>query len=273
MAPRPSHQGGRHARVHLAVAPNSRRLWYLGLSLMIISVTVAAGLLAGCGESTAATEDSAELTAAAFDRSAFDAAVTGGEVSVSARLKSPTNDGEGDVRVEVDRRPADATIRLAISIVRGTEQVAFEVMEVGDQTYFRLGPADADGEWISTDRKAAATDPPSVESLAAVFPVVGDVVGTVRAEGWVEQGAEPCPSTGTCFVLTNPGYEFASLFVDSQTYRPVHIRLARPGMRAAGEIEIDWAASAPVAPPDNARGVDVTEFRAALKPVLQALGL
>jgi hypothetical protein len=44
-------------------------------------------------------------------------------------------------------------------------------------------------------------------------------------------------------------------------------------MRAAGEIEIDWAASAPVAPPENARGVDATEFQAELGPVLQALGL
>ena len=146
-------------------------------------------------------------------------------------------------------------------------------MEVGDQTYFRQGPADTDGEWISTDRSATGANIPSVESLAAVFPVVGDVVGTVRAEGWVEQGAEPCPSTGTCFVLTNPGYEFASLSVDAQSYRPVHIRLARPGMRAAGEIEIEWAANAAVAPPKNARGVDATEFQEELEPVLQALGL
>lgn len=235
--------------------------------------TVATGLLAGCGESSPTPEDSGGLSAAAFDRSAFDAAVAGGEVSVSARLKSPTNDGDGDVRVEVDRRPVDTTIRLAVSIVRGTEQVAFEVMEVGDQTYFRLGPADASGEWISTDRNAAGANTPSVEFLAAAFPVVGDVVGTVRAEGWVEQGAEPCPSTGTCFVLTNPGYEFASLFVDSQSYRPVHIRLARPGMRAAGEIEIDWMATAPVEPAANARPVAPGEFQAALGPVLQALGL
>ncbi len=146
-------------------------------------------------------------------------------------------------------------------------------MEIGDQTYLRLGPEGGDGEWISTDRNATGTEIPSVESLAAAFPLVGDVVGSVRAEDWAEQGSEPCPSTGTCFVLTNPGYEFASLFVHSQSYRPVHIRLARPGMRAPGEIEIDWAATAPVAPPENARAVDATEYQAELKPVLQALGL
>lgn len=234
---------------------------------------MAAGLLTGCGESSPTPQVSAGLSATAFDRSAFDATVAGGEVSVSARLTSPTNDGDGDVRVEVDHRPSEMTTRLAVSITRESGQLAFEVMEVGDQTYFRLGPADGDGEWISTDRKATGTDPPSVESLAAAFPVVGDVVGTLRAEGWVEQGAEPCPSTANCFVLTNPGYEFASLFVDSQSYRPVHIRLARPGMRAAGEIEIEWAANAAVAPPESARGVDVTEFQAELEPVLQALGL
>ena len=241
--------------------------------LLLVGATFAAGLLTGCGESSPTAEESGGLSAAAFDRSAFDATVAGGEVSVSAGLTSPTNDGDGDVRVEVDRRPADMTIRLAVSIVRGTEQVAFEVMEVGDQTYFRQGPADADNEWIFTDRNATGTEIPSVKSLAAAFPVVGDVVGTVRAEGWAEQGAEPCPSTGTCVVLTNPGYEFASLFVDSQSYRPVHIRLARPGMRAAGEIEIDWMAAASFKPPANARRVDVTEFQAELEPVLQALGL
>lgn len=239
----------------------------------MVGATVAAGLLTGCGESSPTPQDSGGLSAAAFDRSAFDAAVASGEVSVSARLKSPTNDGDGDVRVEVDRRPADTTIRLAVSIVRGTGQVAFEVMEIGDQTYLRLGPEGGDGEWISTDRNATGTEIPSVESLAAAFPLVGDVVGSVRAEDWAEQGSEPCPSTGTCFVLTNPGYEFASLFVHSQSYRPVHIRLARPGMRAPGEIEIDWAATAPVAPPENARAVDATEYQAELKPVLQALGL
>ncbi len=238
---------------------------------MIISV--AAGLLAGCGESAATTGDSAELMAAAFDRSTFDATIAGDEVSVSARLTSPTNDGDGDVRVEVERRPSALTTRLAVSIIRESGQVAFELIEVGGTAYFREGPADADSEWISVDRSAADTEIPSVESLAAAFPVVGDVVGPIRAEGWAEQGAEPCPSTGTCVVLTNPGYEFASLFVDSQSYRPVHIRLARPGMRAAGEIEIDWTASTPVAPPDNARGVDATEFQAALGPVLRAVGL
>ncbi len=146
-------------------------------------------------------------------------------------------------------------------------------MEVADRSYFRPEPADANGEWISTDRNSTDAKTPSVGSLAAAFPLVGDVVGSVRAEGWVEQGTEPCPSTGTCFVLTNPGYEFASLFVDSQSYRPVHIRLARPGMRAAGEIEIVWMASAPVEPPEDALGVDATEFQSALEPVLRALGL
>ncbi len=241
--------------------------------LLLVGATVAAGLLTGCGESSPIPENSGGLSAAAFDRSAFAAAVAGGEVSVSARLTSPTNDGEGDVQVEIDRRPSATTIRLAVSITRESGHLAFEVMEIGDKTFFRPGATDDDGDWISTDRIATGTEISSVESLAEAFPIVGDVVGTVRAEGWAEQGAEPCPSTGTCFVLTNPSYDFASLFVDSQSYRPVHIRLARPGMRAAGEIEIDWTASTPVAPPDNARGVDATEFQAALGPVLQALGL
>ena len=241
--------------------------------LLLVGATVAAGLLTGCGESSPTPEESGGLSAAAFDRSAFDVTVADGEVSVSARLTSPTNDGDGDVRVVVDRRPTDMTIRLAVSIVRESGQVAFELIEVGEKTYFQEGPADADNEWISTDRNAPGTEIPSVDSLAAAFPVVGDVVGSVRAEGWAEQGAEPCPSTGTCVVLTNPGYEFASLFVDSQSYHPVHIRLARPGMRAAGEIQIEWTATTPVAPPENARGVDATEFQAKLGSVLQALGL
>ena len=177
------------------------------------------------------------------------------------------------MQVEIDRHPSDTTIRLTVSSTRESGHLAFEVMEIGDKTFFRPGATDADGEWISTDRNATGTEIPSVESLAAAFPVVGDVVGSVRAEGWVEQGTEPCPSTGTCFVLTNPGYDFASLFVDSQSYRPVHIRLARPGMRAAGEIEIVWMATAPVEPPEDALGVDATEFQSALEPVLRALGL
>ncbi|MDE2768015.1 MAG: hypothetical protein OXI70_07990, partial [Chloroflexota bacterium] len=137
----------------------------------------------------------------------------------------------------------------------------------------RQGPPDTDGEWISIDRNAAAADTPRVESLAAGFPVVGDVVTSVRAEGWTRRGPAPCPSAGSCFVLTNPAFEFASLYVDADTYRPVHIRLARPGMRAAGEIEIDWMATGPVEPPANARPVDAGEYSGALGPVLQALGL
>jgi len=273
VAPRTSHESGRHARVYLAVAPHSRRLWCLGPRLLIVAVTVAAGLLAGCGESAATSEDSAGLTAAVFDRSAYADAIAGGGLSVSARLASPTSDGDGDVRVEVDRRPSDMTIRLAVSIARESGQVAFEVMEVGDRTFFRQGPADADGEWISTGRNVTGADTPRVEVLAAAFPVVGDIVGSVRTSGWTEGGAEPCPSTGTCFVLTNPAFEFASLYVDADTYRPVHIRLARPGMRAAGEIDIDWMAADPVAPPANARPVDSGEFSAALGPVLGAIGL
>lgn len=273
MAPRPSHESGRHARVHLAVAPDSRRLWCLGPRLLIVAVTVAAGLLAGCGESAATSEDSAELTAAVFDRSAYADAIAGGDLSVSARLASPTNDGDGDVRVEVDRRPSDVTIRVAVSIVRESGQVSFEVLEVDDRTFFRQGPADAESEWISTDRGASGADTPRVESLAGAFPVVGDIAGSVRAEGWTERGAEPCPSTGTCFVLTNPAFEFASLYVDAGTYRPVHIRLARPGMRAAGEIDIDWMAADPVDPPASARPVDSGEFSSALGPLLQAIGL
>ena len=238
-----------------------------------MGATVTAGLLAGCGESAATSEDSAEVTAAVFDHSAYADLIAGGELSVSARLTSPTNDGAGDVRVEVDRRPSDMTIRLAVSIARESGQVAFEVLEVGDRTYFRQGPADADGEWISTDRNAAGADTPRVESLAMAFPVVGDVVGSVRAEGWAERGAEPCPESGTCFVLTNPAFDFASLYVDTGSLRPVHLRLARPGMRAPGEIAIDWEATSPVNPPANARQVDGSEFQEALAPVLQALGL
>ncbi|MDE2867069.1 MAG: hypothetical protein OXR64_02665 [Chloroflexota bacterium] len=255
------------------MAPNSRRLRCLRPRLLVVAATVAAGLLAGCGESAATPEDSAELTAAMFDRAAYDDAIAGGELAVSARLSSPTNDGDGDVRVEVDRRPSDLTTRLAVSIARESGQVAFAVMEVGDRTYFRQGPADADGEWISTDPNAPGADTPRVESLAGAFPVVGDLAGSVRADGWTERGAEPCPSTGTCFVLTNPAFEFASLYVDADTYRPVHIRLARPGMRAAGEIEIDWIAADPVDPPANARPVNAGEYSAALGPVLQAIGL
>jgi len=230
--------------------------------------TLAAALLAACGESAPTPADSAE-----FDRSAYNDAIAGGELSASARLESPTNDGDGDVRVEVDRRPSDVTIRLAVSIARESGQVAFEVMEVGDWTYFRQGPADAEGEWISTDRNAPGADTPRVESLAGAFPVVGDIGGSVRADGWTERGTEPCPSTGSCFVLTNPALEFASLYVDADTYRPVHIRLARPGMRAAGEIEIDWMATDPVEPPASARPVHAGEFSANLGRVLEAIGL
>ena len=249
--------------------PAQGRLRFLRLWLL---ATVGSALLLGCGEAPR-PEASAEISVSEFDRTAYAAEISGDEVAVSARLASPTNDGDGDVRVEVDRRPADATLRLAVSIIRGSGQVAFEVMEVGGQTYFRDGPLDADGEWISTDRSAAGTNAPRIESLLAAFPLVGDIVGLVRAEGWTTHGAEPCPAAGDCFVLTSPAYEFASLFIDASTYRPVHIRLARPGMRAAGEIEIDWAASGPVEPPVNARQVDAGEFQAALAPVLQALGL
>lgn len=241
--------------------------------MLLIGATVAAGLLAGCGENAPTPEGSAAFTTGEFDRAAYADAIAGGELSVSARLASPTNDGDGDVRVEVDRRPADSTIRLAVSITRGSGQVAFEVMEVGERTYFREGPADSDGGWISTDRNATGANTPRVESLLAAFPVVGDIAGSVRADGWTERGAEPCPETGVCFVFTNPAYEFASLFVDASTYRPVHIRLARPGMRAAGEIEIRWRATEPVEPPVNARQVRAGEFQAALTPALQALGL
>lgn len=250
------------------MAPHARRLRFLEPWLLLLGATLAAALLAACGESVPTPDDSAE-----FDRAAYDDAIAGGEVAVSARLTSPTNDGDGDVRVEVDRRPSDLTIRLAVSIARESGQVAFEVMEVGDRTYFRQGPADADGEWISTDRNAPGADTTRVAALAAAFPVVGDIAGSVRADGWTERGVEPCPSTGTCFVLTNPAYEFVSLYVDADTYRLVHIRLARPGMRAAGEIEIDWMTADPVEPPASARTVDAGEFAAALGPVLQAIGL
>ncbi|MCY3894879.1 MAG: hypothetical protein OXG17_00245 [Chloroflexi bacterium] len=208
-----------------------------------------------------------------FDRSAYADAIAGDDLSVSARLASPTNDGDGDVQVEIDRRPSDVTIRLAVSVARESGQVAFEVMEVGDKTYFRQGPADADGVWISTDRNVPGADTPRVEALAGAFPVVGDIAGSVRTDGWTERGAEPCPSAGTCFVLTNSAFEFASLYVAADTYRPVHIRLARPGMRAPGEIEIDWMAADSVEPPANARPVDGGEFSAALGPVLGAIGL
>jgi len=250
------------------VIPHARQPRRFVVWFLLLGATLAAALVAGCGETPPTPEDSAT-----FDASAYEDAIAGGEVSVSARLTSPTNDGDGDVRVEVDRRPSNTTIRLSVSIVRGSGQVAFELMEVGNLAYFRQGPGDTDGDWISIDRKATAVDTPRVESLAAGFPVVGDIVTSVRADGWTERGAEPCPSTGSCFVLTNPAFEFASLYVDADTYRPVHIRLARPGMRAAGEIEIDWMATDPVEPPANARSVDAAEFTAALGPVLQSLGL
>ena len=271
MAPRPSHESGRHACLHLAVALRER--WLRCIRLLLVGAIVAAGLLAGCGETAATSDDSSELTAADFSHSAYADVLAGGELSVSARLTSPTNDGDGDVRVEVDRRPSDTTIRLAVSIARESGQVAFETMEVGDTTYFRQGPADADGEWISTVRSATGADTPRVESLAGAFPVVGDIAGSVRADGWTDRGAEPCPESGTCFVLMNPELEFASLYVNAGTLRPVHIRLARPGMRAPGEIEIDWIATDSVDPPPKSRSVDAEEFQAALGPVLEALGL
>ena len=230
-------------------------------------------MLTGCGEDEPTPGASAQFTDAGFDRTAYADAIAGGEVAVSAQLESPTDDGAGDVRVEVDHRPADATIRLAVSITRGAKRVAFEVTEVGDRTFFRDGPAREGGEWIATDRANAGADTPRVESLLSAFPVVGDIAGSVRAEGWTDRGAEPCPESGACFVLTNPAFEFASLFVDTRTFRPVHMRLARPGMRAAGEIEIAWMATDHVKPPTNARQVNGTEFQRALAPVLQALGL
>lgn len=238
-----------------------------------MGATIAAGLLAGCGENGQSPEVPVERTAPDFDHAAYADAIAGGEPAVSARLDSPTNDGDGDVRVEVDRHPADATIRLAISISRGSGAVAFEVLEVGDRTYFREGPANADGEWIATHRAAAGAETPRVESLLSAFPVVGDIAGSVRSEGWTVRGAEPCPEEGICFVLTNPAFEFASLFVDTREFRPVHMRLTRPGMRAAGEIEIDWMSTDPVKPPASAREVDGSEFQKALAPVLQAIGL
>ena len=250
------------------MVPHAQRLRFVILRLSLLGAALAAALLTACGESSPASVNAAE-----FDRSAYDDAIAGGALSVSARLASPTNDGDGDVRVEVDRRPSDTAIRLSVSIVRGSGQVAFELMEVGNSAYFRQGPADTDGDWISIDRNAAAADTPRVESLAEGFPVVGDIVTSVRADGWTERGTEPCPSTGSCFVLTNPAFEFASLYVDADTYRPVHVRLARPGMRAAGEIEINWMAADPVEPPADARPVDAGEFSAALGPVLQAIGL
>ena len=249
------------------------RQQFRGLRVLLMVASVAAGLLAGCGEKEPTPDASVGLTSADFDRAAYAVAIDGDGIAVSARLVSPTNDGDGDVRVEVDRRPAEATIRLAVSISRGSGRVAFELMEVGDRTYFRHGPANADGEWVSTDHNAAGADTPRVESLAMAFPVVGDVVGSVRAEGWAERGAEPCPESGTCFVLTNPAFDFASLYVDTGSLRPVHLRLARPGMRAPGEIAIDWEATSPVNPPANARQVDGSDFQEALAPVLQALGL
>ena len=242
--------------------------------LVLLAVaTVGMLLLANCGEDARPPEAPAELVAAEFDRATYNEAIAADAPAVSARLDSPTNDGDGDVRVEVDRRPADDTIRLAVSITRGAEQVAFEVMEVGDQSYFRDGAPSSEGAWISTTRSSSGNGVPGVESLVHAFPVVGDVAGSVRAEGWTRRSAEPCPGTGACFVLTNPAFEFASLFVDVRTHRPVHMRLARPGMRAAGEIEIDWLAAGLVKPPADPRRVDAAEFQSALAPVLRALGL
>ena len=234
---------------------------------------VVAVMLVGCGESKPTPEASTQRIDVDFDQEAYAAAIGRTDLALSARLESPTSDGDGDVRVEVDRRPAVLTIRLAVSITRRAEQVAFEVIQVGERTFYRGGPAREDGDWIATDRANAGADTPRVESLLSAFPVVGDIAGSVRAEGWTDRGAEPCPESGACFVLTNPAFEFASLFVDTRTFRPVHMRLARPGMRAAGEIEIAWMATDHVKPPTNARQVNGTEFQRALAPVLQALGL
>ncbi len=232
---------------------------------LLAVATIVAMMLTGCGEDEPTPEASAQFTDADFDRTAYADAIAGGEVAVSAQLESPTDDGAGDVRVEVDHRPADATIRLAVSITRGAERVAFEVTEVGDRMFFRDGPANEDGEWITADGANSGADTPRVKSLLSAFPAVGDIAGSVRAE--------PCPESGACFVLTYPAFDFASLFVDTRTFRPVHMRLARPGMWAAGEIEIDWLATDPVKPPASAREVDESEFPEALAPVLQALGL
>ena len=242
---------------------------------LLLPAVAAVGLLliAACGEDAQQAEASAVLVAAEFDRTAYAEAIAGDNPPVSARLESPTNDGNGDIRVEVDRRPADSTTRLSVSITRGAEQVAFELLEVADQVYFLDSAPSAEAEWITTTRSATGGDIPHVEELVRAFPVVGDVVGSVRARGWTHGGAEPCPGTGACFVLTNPAFEFASLFVDVRTHRPVHLRLARPGMRAAGEIEIDWLATGLVNPPADARRVNAAEFQSALAPVLRTLGL
>lgn len=240
-----------------------------GRRLRLVLATVAILLLAGCGDEVRPSE----AAAAEFDRAVFAAAIAGDALALSARLASPTNDGAGDVRVEVDRRPDDVTIRLAVSITRGSEELAIEVMEIGDRTYLRDTDGNAEDGWVSTVRGTAGTNTTRVESLLHAFPVVGDIAATVRAQGWTFRGAEPCPGAAVCFVLTNPAFEFASLFVDVLTHRPVHMRLARPGMRAAGEIEIDWIATGPVEPPTNAREIDAENFQAALEPVLQALGL
>ncbi len=245
----------------------------LGQRLLLTVATVVAVMLAGCGDNEATPAASAQPTEADFDQAAYAAAIAGSDPALSARLESPTDDGNGDVRVEVDRRPADGTIRLAVQITRPAGRLAFETLEVGNRTYFLDGPAGADGDWIAVDRGAAGPETPRVESLLSTFPVVGDIAGSVRAEGWSERGVEPCPRSGACFVLTNPAFAFASLFIDTRTHRPVHLRLARPGMRAAGEIEIDWMATDPVKPPANAREVNGTEFQQALAPVLQSLGL
>ena len=273
MAPWPSNEGGRHVGVHLEVVPHARKLRRSGVQPLIVAAIVIAGLLTGCGEREPAPDDAVTLSTTRFNRTAYENAIGGGEVSVSARLLSPTNDGDGDVRVEVDRRPPDMTIRLAVSISRESGQVAFEVMEVSGKIYLRKQPADADSEWIFTDDNADGADALRLSALAEAFPVVGDIVGAVRADGWTEHGTEPCPSIGMCFVLTNPAYEFASLYVDAETYWPLHIRLARPGMRAAGEIAIDWMAAEPVEPPTNARAVDLGQFETELGPVLQTIGL
>ena len=106
--------------------------------------------------------------------------------------------------MEVDHRPADATIRLAVSDYSRSGASGFEVTEVGDRTFFRDGPANEDGEWITTDRANAGADTPRVESLLSVFPVVGDIAGSRSCRGLDDRGAEPCPESGACFVLTNP---------------------------------------------------------------------
>ncbi len=244
---------------------------WLAAALCLAALCLAA--LAACGEEPPPRAASDGAAALDFDPQAYAAVISGPPPATTARLTSPTQDGTGRVQVQVDRRPEDDALRVAVTLHVGPAQLELEVIEVGGLTYVRGAAGGASQAWIAVDSASAREGGADVPALASAFPVVGGVAAAVQDDGWAVQADEPCPGGGACFVLTNPDYEFASLYVDARSYRPLHLRLARPGMQAAGEIEVDWGAAAPIRPPADARRVDAAAFTAALTPILRALGL